>query len=653
MKITILICFLALNVFGQYKLSDKELIQQTASKKINPNLVEKYLSSNDPDSIHAILLSISNTKDTSYYSQVIALDFSGFYHPLLFALGQLGSHAKSTEYIHDKLDDDRLPFTVRQKLLSTYGQVSDSTAGIELLDKYKFEPGMGYAIANYFLRGIDLPNSRMFLHNALMQNETTDQFEVLYALYRITPDSISYKKITEMLSSDDNEISAVVKSYALGCLRKLRMYPDNEFGLSLLDHNDWKIRAEAARTIIYNRFSSTEKINKYFNLLSDANPNVSRTAATSIRDIQFVGKEQLGYVKKSIQNALDNNDLTENTRGELFVSLCSLFPDMTPEFIDDYEGEVVSEFIYSSLYFYNSNPAWKFEFLKDRIPDATEPELLHMVPPLLALHSNFVEDEEYSKVIITLLRSNYPSTVSLIADGIDSLFIQRNASILQQVALEKSFEHFNDPNFIESVFSLVNLSKKISNDFEQSILDIIRSSKLFSVRSFAADRLGIKANEGKVIPDLDKMIEMAFEYSSALVKTSKGSFRIELMPHVAPVSVGNFCLLASKRYFDDVVYHRVVPNFVIQTGDPSGTGWGGPGYEIVSEFSTTEFNRGFVGMASAGPNTEGSQWFVMHNNYPHLNGRYTVFGEVVDGMEIVDLIDQDDKIISIELERVK
>ncbi len=96
-------------------------------------------------------------------------------------------------------------------------------------------------------------------------------------------------------------------------------------------------------------------------------------------------------------------------------------------------------------------------------------------------------------------------------------------------------------------------------------------------------------------------------------------------------------------------FHRVVPGFVIQGGDPSATGWGGPGYNIISEFSPLTYQIGLVGMASAGKDTEGSQWFVMHGNYPHLNGRYSIFAKVIQGMDVVYKIDQNDKILNVQL----
>ena len=134
-----------------------------------------------------------------------------------------------------------------------------------------------------------------------------------------------------------------------------------------------------------------------------------------------------------------------------------------------------------------------------------------------------------------------------------------------------------------------------------------------------------------------------------MVTTVKGKFEFEFLPELAPVTVGSFCYLAGKKFFNGLNFHRVVPGFVIQGGDPLGTGWGGPGYEIISEFSDIPFDTGIVGMASAGKDTEGSQWFVMQGYFPHLNGRYTVFGKVIKGIETVDKTDQYDKILSIKL----
>jgi cyclophilin family peptidyl-prolyl cis-trans isomerase/HEAT repeat protein len=134
---------------------------------------------------------------------------------------------------------------------------------------------------------------------------------------------------------------------------------------------------------------------------------------------------------------------------------------------------------------------------------------------------------------------------------------------------------------------------------------------------------------------------------TATVVTSKGSFTIEFLPEDAPLTVDNFVQLARKGYFNGITFHRVVPNFVIQGGDPRGDGNGGPGYSIRCEINEVPYERAAVGMALSGKDTGGSQWFVTHSPQPHLDGGYTVFGRVISGMEVVDNIARGDIIRSV------
>lgn len=136
----------------------------------------------------------------------------------------------------------------------------------------------------------------------------------------------------------------------------------------------------------------------------------------------------------------------------------------------------------------------------------------------------------------------------------------------------------------------------------------------------------------------------------AVFVTEKGSFTIELLPEDAPLTVDNFVNLARSGYFNGVMVHRVVPNFVMQDGDPRGDGNGGPGWSIRCEVNMVPYDRGAVGMALSGKDTGGSQWFVTHSPQPHLDGGYTVFGNVnAEGMKVVDNIARGDKIISVKV----
>jgi peptidyl-prolyl cis-trans isomerase B (cyclophilin B) len=116
--------------------------------------------------------------------------------------------------------------------------------------------------------------------------------------------------------------------------------------------------------------------------------------------------------------------------------------------------------------------------------------------------------------------------------------------------------------------------------------------------------------------------------------------------------VANFVTLTRAGYYNGLTCHRVVPNFVIQGGDPRGDGWGGPGYAIRCEYNPLKYTRGMVGMALAGKDTGGSQFFITHSPQSHLNGQFTLFGEVIEGMDVVDIIQVGDFINEIQLEGI-
>ncbi len=124
---------------------------------------------------------------------------------------------------------------------------------------------------------------------------------------------------------------------------------------------------------------------------------------------------------------------------------------------------------------------------------------------------------------------------------------------------------------------------------------------------------------------------------SALLKTSKGDIIIDLFEEKTPITVNNFVFLAKKGFYHKTIFHRVIKGFMIQGGDPMGTGAGGPGYRFDDESFEGEYTRGTVAMANAGPNTNGSQFFIMHQDYK-LAQDYVIFGKVLEGMDIVDAI---------------
>src|SRR2546422_8358717 len=130
----------------------------------------------------------------------------------------------------------------------------------------------------------------------------------------------------------------------------------------------------------------------------------------------------------------------------------------------------------------------------------------------------------------------------------------------------------------------------------------------------------------------------------AIIQTNHGPIHVELYPDDAPKTVDNFVKLANDGFYDRVIFHRVIPDFMIQGGDPTGTGSGGPGYTFEDEFNDQKVERGALAMANAGPNTNGSQFFIVTaDSCPWLDGKHTVFGRVTDGMEVVDAMSDVDR----------
>jgi len=149
----------------------------------------------------------------------------------------------------------------------------------------------------------------------------------------------------------------------------------------------------------------------------------------------------------------------------------------------------------------------------------------------------------------------------------------------------------------------------------------------------------------------DMVIDPAKNYT-ATFKTGAGDIQVQLFAADAPKTVNNFVFLAREGFYDGVTFHRVIADFMVQGGDPTGTGTGGPGYKFADEFKGNPHRHqiGSLSMANAGPGTNGSQFFITHTATPHLDGKHTVFGQVTSGQEVVDKIKKGDKINALEIQ---
>jgi len=201
-------------------------------------------------------------------------------------------------------------------------------------------------------------------------------------------------------------------------------------------------------------------------------------------------------------------------------------------------------------------------------------------------------------------------------------------------------------------------------EFDKAIMVLEQASQdpEYAVSSQAMISLGLMLDEDVNIPapkpelfdsfDLELSVALATAAKPpvARITTSRGDIVVELNPKAAPGTVANFVTLAREGFYNGLTFHRVIPDFVLQGGDPRGDGWGGPGYAIRSEDNIVPFTTGSLGMATSGKDTGGCQFFITHSPQPHLNGRYTVFGQVLEGQDIADKIQVGDTIKGIQLE---
>lgn len=158
----------------------------------------------------------------------------------------------------------------------------------------------------------------------------------------------------------------------------------------------------------------------------------------------------------------------------------------------------------------------------------------------------------------------------------------------------------------------------------------------------------MEAKQWKKPPEMQ--IDVKKSYKANIV-TTRGAMELQLSPEHAPKTVNNFVFLAREGFYDGVTFHRVIEDFVIQGGDPTGTGMGGPGYKFDDECkgNPLKHERGVISMANAGPGTNGSQFFITHSPQPHLNGKHTVFGKVITGLDVLDSIEAGDAMVEVTI----
>jgi len=692
-----------------YSSEEKEILLMQDSRTFDENdELLSYLKSDNADVVSRTIFALANIQDSSSADELgtVLLTNENQYIRLLaaYALGQIPCEP-SQIYLRTALKSETNGL-VKQQLSEAIGKIG-TEEDLNLLpsDVNSPEYDKFYSVLSVLRFGLrKIKNERSFGILADILNSNPDNKTKMLCLYTLwrTGDEKLLKPHTELLKKYLKDTDGLNRSYAINALGKLK---DKQILFEILGNikseSDWRAKVNAFNML--NNFTyeqikgEQKKVNDILIYLlerkEDEDNNISYITA-------YLGAVNRLYSNQKL-TIKDNKELydflysftAEDTHsknaiaGEVFKTLGNIFQD-------EMKNVLIERFQKTEDFDLKADIIRAFSNFKDgKIFRDVRQLMVIQVQIYGETHTidkeKYIGAEDLAKIYrayTELINTCLPKVdledkntirlmcydfftskdVTMIANCMETL---KDSSL--QLAPWKSETaqvlQFEFPNLkLPQDFDLVNLYTDFIGEMQipglNANLEANLSSDQYEITKRSADALKkITGNDysdkikNKIYnKDFDfEYLKKIFENKYAEVKTNKGTIKIELFPEVTPFTVCNFVKLSEKGYYNGTIFHRVVPNFVIQGGDPTATGNGGPGYSIRSEFSQLNFFTGAVGMASSGKDTEGSQWFITHSPQLHLDSRYTLFGFVVEGQDVVDKTQIGDKIESITFSAAK
>ena len=596
------------------------------------------------------------------------------------AAGQLSSPRRERlahELIWTRLDQLRGPASggagPAERLIEEIGKFGTETALTDLMRRFGNEepPVHGHALvmslARFAIRGIVAEEGVLHLLK-LIKPPDAARWEAVYALQRIGDHPILKNSIEE-IAKLTLHADPLVRMHSATILGKVKNENVSLIPLQKLADSDpdWRVRVNALKAL--------------GNLTLDGKPGIIETFRRSF----FDGNMNVALTALSVFGTAGLRKDSANASAQVFSDLERIAANRENGFLWQLQAEAASAV--AALEGGAAIPIITPRGSPRRPLDARllvalgttgSPE----AAPLLSRYLGQADPVLYRsalegfQILVEKNRSNRGLIQKMYDAGIAALSVHDMAivttaasilgdSLLLRPAaaprLAETLERLRVPDDVEAIQEIAATLGKLK---EQSAVDALRKQLEQPDRSVVrACASALKSITGRSytseVPTFFEPLftDFDFAYLNALpetvrvkMETIRGDVMMELYKQAAPFTVMTFLKLATqKAFYRGLVFHRVVPNFVIQGGDPRGDGWGGPGYSIRSEFSTRTYERGSVGIASAGKDTEGSQFFITQSPQPHLDGRYTNFGKVISGMDAVDKIQVDDHIFDVKI----
>jgi cyclophilin family peptidyl-prolyl cis-trans isomerase/HEAT repeat protein len=387
-----------------------------------------------------------------------------------------------------------------------------------------------------------------------------------------------------------------------------------------------------------------DRVARIVALAGSASPGVAESAIACLREFtddraatRVINAQAASGQGRRREVALFSAIAAYRERGRSFLEAAAASPD-----------ENLRAAAAESLAFLSDNFAASFRdrFLLDPSPKVRESAV-----------SSTPADSAHRAMLTALLSEEDPGVRSAVIDRLAAI---GDSAVLPDIAraLEASR---NDP-IPDAAISAVAAAQRYRDDAARAVLTsalsdprpvVQRMARRSLIQLFGVDPRSIPEATyatRRTLADYQRILQEARKNWIATFRTARGAFTVRLDGREAPMTVDNFRELAGRKFFDNMTFHRVVPDFVTQSGDPTGTGHGGPGYEIRDEINSLTYSRGVLGMALEGVDTGGSQFFVTLSPQPHLDGRFTAFGRVQEGAAVLDLLDQEDRLESVVVE---
>lgn len=692
--------FFGFTLYSQpFTQEEKEILQiQDKRNSLELETIEKYLADPLSKEYYRAILAAASMQDSALVKTIGEMLNSNSisYHLTGWLLGNFNTE-ESIKYLIERITPGKRN---NNSAILSLGRIGDEKILDVILSHLPFDRKSAMALAFLGIRKIKSENTFSKL-NELLSEVSLDKFDneytVSYAFYRIGDKQYlaPYKEqLTSLTKTKSTNKFTLMWAYsALGKLQDTVNIP--YFLESLEKEIDWRVRVNICNSLgnqlLDLNSPLTDKIVTALleHTVHDQNAHVSIVALQALGKL-FAGADirnpQVRKIQQEIQFILTPGKAIDwQIKAEAIRTYAKIFRDEAKDELFSIFNKTDNYDIKSAIvgsFGFMDNPL-VYKELRDSISaDVQRYNVLHpnkdgsMIgsDELAKLYRAFVDalkslddklDAE-NKNIIRLILSEFSSskdpvlTDNCLTNLQDTMYLQYRNETCQIMTFD--YNTLVLPKDRDVALMYIQAWDNMKYDGAKEILTANLKSSDYDIAIASAKTLKniTGKNYEKEITairyrtDFDwSFIDKLGEKKIANIVTNKGIIKIVLLSEDAPFTVQNFVKLSEKGYYNNTIFHRVVPNFVIQGGDPTGTGYGGPGYSIRSEFSPLSFGAYSVGMASSGKDTEGSQFFITHSPQPHLDGKYTLFGEVVEGFDVVDNIQIGDVIESVTFSSLK